>query len=374
MRKIGVGVIGAGHAAWIGHLPWYWENSHVEILAISDVIEDNAVQAARRWGVEAWYKDYHELLARDDIMAVSICAPTWTHKEIAVAAAHAGKHILCEKPMARTVEECDAMIEAARQAGVKLAIGFSKRYNPGFERIKQIIDDGLIGKPYHLDIHWNLYFPPGSQESKSFSEDRRVGGGVLLDNSIHYIDTFRWWLDTEVDTVFAEISKVVPERVFEDEATAILRFENGATGLLDMGFNRVADVEASGWDQRLPYAWRFTELGFVYGDKGTVYYDVPPFNSAEPVKIELYLQKGRGCELGGWHKLEIPTTLQPGGGRSPAELTTYAFKREIDRFVDWVLNDKEPPATGEDGRIAIQVVMAAYESARTGARVKVASL
>jgi UDP-N-acetylglucosamine 3-dehydrogenase len=371
MRKLGIGVIGAGHAAWIGHLPWYWENPRVEIRAISDVIEDNAVQAARRWGVEAWYKDYNELLVRDDIEAVSICTPTWTHRGIAVAAAQAGKHILCEKPMARTVEECDAMIEAARQARVKLAIGFAKRCNPGFERVKQIIDDGLIGKPYHLDIHWNLYFPPGSPESKSFSEDQRVGGGVLLDNGIHYVDTFRWWLGVEVDTVFAEISKVIPGRAFEDEATAILRFKDGATALLDMGFNRVVDVEASGWDQRLPYAWRFTEMGFVYGEKGTIYYDVPSFNSTEPVRVELYLQKGQGCELGGWHKLEIPTTMQPGGARSPGELTTYPFKREIDRFVECILNDKEPPAKGEDGRIAIQVIMAAYESARTGARVNV---
>jgi len=162
--------------------------------------------------------------------------------------------------------------------------------------------------------------------------------------------------------------------VFEDEASAILRFTDGATALLDMGFNRVVDVEACGWDQRLPYAWRFGEVGFVYGEKGTVYYDVPSFNSTEPVKIELYVLKGQACELGGWHKLEMPTTMQPGGPQSPAALTTYAFKREIDRFVGWVLNDEQPPATGEDGRTAIQVVMAAYESARTGARVKVASL
>jgi predicted dehydrogenase len=372
MHKIGVGVIGAGHVAWIGHLPWYWENPNVEIRAISDMIEDNAVQAARRWGVKAWYKDYHKLLARDDIAAVSICTPVWTHQEIAIAAARAGKHILCEKPMARTVEECDAMLEAARQAGVKLAIGFTKRCNPGFERIKQIIDDDLIGKPYHLDVHWNLYFPLGSRESKGFSEDMRVGGGVLLDNSTHYIDTFRWWLGAEVSTVFAEISKVVPGRAFEDEATAILRFEDGATAILDMGFNRVGDVEASGWDQKLPYAWRFTEIGFVYGEKGTIAYDVPAFNSPDPVRIELYLQKGRACELGGWHKLEIPAVVQPGGALAPGEMKTYAFKRQIDRFVDCVLNDTEPPATGEDGRVAIEVVMASYESARTGARVKVA--
>jgi predicted dehydrogenase len=111
----------------------------------------------------------------------------------------------------------------------------------------------------------------------------------------------------------------------------------------------------------------------VYGERGTIYYDVPSFNSTEPVKIELYLLKGQGCDLGGWHTLEIPTTMQPGGPRAPAALTTYAFKREIDRFVNWVLNDEAPPATGEDGRMAIQVVMAAYESARTGARVKVGS-
>ena len=373
MAKIHVGIIGAGRIAWIGHLPWYWENPHAEIVAISDVTEDKARRAAQRLGVNTWYRDFHDLLARDDIAAVSICTPVWTHKEIAVAAAKAGKHILCEKPMARTVEECDAMTEAARQAGVKLAVGFTKRCHPGFERIKQIVDEGLIGKPFHLDIHWNLYFPPGTPPSKNFSEDRRLGGGVLLDNSVHYVDTFRWWLCAEVDTVYAETSKVVPGRAYEDEATAILRFTDGTTGLIDMGFNRVADVEASGWDQQLADARRFTEMGFVYADKGTVYYDVPPFYSTEPMRIELYLQKGQACELGGWHKLEIPMVMQPGGALAPGEAITYAFKRQIDRFIDCLLNDKEPPATGEDGRVAIQVVMAAYESARTGARVKVAS-
>ena len=237
MGKIGVGVIGCGAIAYKGHLPWYWENPNAELIAVCDANEQAARKAADRWQAKHCYTDYQDLLRLNEIDAISICAPVWTHYEIVIAAAKAGKHILCEKPMARSSQEANEMRHAAQESNVQLMIGFVKRFNPSFLEIKEIIDKGLIGRVYHIDVHWNLFFPPGTRESQTFSEDKRIGGGVILDNCSHYIDFSRWVLGSEVDTVYAETSNVIPGRIYEDQATLIMRFKNQATSLLDMGFN-----------------------------------------------------------------------------------------------------------------------------------------
>ena len=249
-KKVKVGVIGCGLIAHTAHLPWYWENPDVELVAVCSDIEKQAKATAKRWDAKHWFTDYKKLLEMEEIDAVSICTPLWMHKEISVAASKAGKHVLCEKPMARNSQEANEMVDAAEAAGKKLMIGFMKRFNPGFLKIKEIIDKGTIGKVYHTDIHWNLYFPPNSHVSKIFSEDERIGGGVVLDNCSHYIDLFRWLINSEVDSVVAETSTIVPERIYEDQASIIMRFKNRATSILDMGFNRVEWVEQTGWDKK----------------------------------------------------------------------------------------------------------------------------
>lgn len=330
-----------------------------------------AERAAKRWGAAYSLADWREILNLDEVDAVSICAPVWTHREMAVAAAERGKHILCEKPMARSVEEAEAMVKSAEQNGVNLMVGFMKRFNPGFRKIKEIMDSGRIGRVFHADIHWNLYFPPGSHPSKIFSEDERVGGGVILDNCSHYIDLFRWLIGAEIETVYAEVSKVLPDRIYEDQATLILRFRNDATSVLDMGFNRVEWVERSGWDKGGAYDCHFTELGFIYGTEGAIVFEAPPFDSVEQVQIRLYLMKGHGCEFGGWHDLEIPVTRQPGGPLSPRPVASYAFKNQIDHFIDSIVNGTKPAVSGIDGLTVARVSEAAYESARAGRKVGV---
>ncbi|OFX15775.1 MAG: hypothetical protein A2Z18_10525 [Armatimonadetes bacterium RBG_16_58_9] len=369
MKKVRVGVIGCGGIATKGHLPWYWENPQAELVAVCDEIPEVAQRTAGRWEAAHCLTDWRELLELKDLDAVSVCAPVWTHREMVVAAARAGKHVLCEKPMARSLEEAQAMVEAAEAAGVNLMVGFMKRFNPGFRRIKEIIDSGRIGKVYHADIHWNLYFPPGSHPSKIFSEDERVGGGVILDNCSHYIDLFRWLIDPEIDTVYAETSRVLPDRIYEDQATLILRFSSGATSVLDMGFNRVEWVERSGWDKGGAYDCHFTELGFIYGTEGTIAFEAPPFDSVEQVQIRLYLLKDHGCEFGGWHHLEVPVTRQPGGPLSPRPVASYAFKKQVDHFIKSIVDGTKPAVSGLDGLAVVQASEAAYESAESGRKV-----
>jgi predicted dehydrogenase len=311
------------------------------------------------------------MLEVKEIVAISICTPVWTHEEMVVAAAKAGKHVLCEKPMARNLREAQAMVDAAEKAGTILMIGFMKRFNPGFLKIKEIISKGLIGRVYHTDIHWNLYFPPGSHPSKIFSEDERVGGGVILDNCSHYIDLFRWLQSSDVQSVYAETSTVLPDRIHEDQATLLMRFANGATSILDMGFNRVEWVERSGWDSGGAYDCHFTESGFIYGTEGTIMFEAPPFDSVEAVRIKLYLLKGHACELGGWHEVEVPVTRQPGGPMSPRRVVSYPFEAEVSHFVDCALNGTRPSITGQDGLHVVKVSAAAYKSADIGSRTEI---
>ena len=371
MDTVKIGVIGCGQIAQTGHLPWYWENPRAELVAVCSDVEEQAKSVAERWQARHSYTDYRELLGLDKIDAVSICAPVWMHHEIALATARAGKHMLCEKPMARSLQEAREMVEAAEKAKVHLTVGFMKRFSPGFIKIKRIIDQGYIGRIYHFDIHWNLYFPPGSRESKVFSEDARIGGGVILDNCSHYIDCARWFFGSEVKTVYAETSKVVPDRMYEDQATLILRFENQATCVLDMGFNRVEWVERSAWDKRPLYSSEFTEQGFLYGTEGSITFEAPPFDSVEALRAKVYLLKGEHCELGGRHEIEIPTVRQPGGPLTPHEVVSYPFKAQIDHFIDAIVDSKRLEVSGVDGRIVAAVSEAAYESAKTGRRVSV---
>lgn len=371
MDKIKVGVIGCGSIAYKAHLPWYWENPNVDLIAVCD-IEKVAKKTAKRWQVSHWFTDYKEMLKLDDLDAVSICTPVWFHREMAVTAANAGKHILCEKPMARNSEEADEMVIAAQKAGILFGIGFMKRFNPGFIKIKEIIDSGMIGQVYHADIHWNLYFPPGSHPSKIFSEDERIGGGVILDNCSHYIDLFRWLIESEIDTVYAETSKVIPSRIYEDQATLLLRYKNNATSILDMGFNRVEWVEKTAWDKKhLGYSYQFSELGWIYGTEGMIAFDAPPFDSIESVNIKAYLLAGKNARITGWHDIEIPLIRQPGGPLAPFEVESYHYKRQIDHFVHCIVNKKSLSVNGQDGQIVVKVSDAAYESAKTGRKIQI---
>ena len=372
MSQINIGVIGCGSIAQKGHLPWYWESSKSNLLAVCSDLEDEVKSVAKRWQVEKWFTDYQDLLAMDEIDAVSICTPVWLHQEIAVAAAEAGKHILCEKPMARNSEEAQLMVEAAKRNNVLLTVGFMKRFHPGFRRIKEIVDRGLIGRVYHIDVHWNLFFPSGTRESETFSEDKRIGGGVILDNCSHYIDFSRWLLESEVATIYSETAKVVPDRIYEDQATVILRFQNQSTSIMDMGFNRVEWVERSAWDRRPEYSSHFTEQGFIYGTEGTITFEAPPFDSIESLSIKVYLLKGEHCQLGGRHEIEVPVIRQPGGPLTPYEIESFPFKAQIEHFLDCIGGNASLQVSGDDGLIVTEVSMEPYESARTGQRIMLA--
>jgi len=363
-KKLGIGVIGLGNIAQKAHIPWFWENPDVELIGACSDVTAEVDRSVKRWGFKEGYNDLSEMLKNPEIDAVSICTPVWHHADFSIAALNAGKHVMCEKPMARNLTEAKAMVEAAERNNKILTIGFMKRFNSGFKKIKQMIDDGWIGDVFHADIHWNLYFPPGTHYSQIFSEDKRIGGGVVMDNCSHYIDFLRWIYNDDVKAVYANNSKIIEQRLYEDQSLIILNFSGQKTGMLDMGFNRVEWVKKCAWDLPHPYSFEFSELGFIYGTKGTIYFEAPPFESVEAVKIKVYLMEGEHAKITGWHEIEVPVSRMPGGPLAPTPVIGYAYKEQADHFVECCLNNKKPLVDCYDGLKVVEVSDMAYESAR----------
>jgi len=338
-EKADIGVIGAGSIANAYHLPALMSVPEARVTAVADLIEERARATAEKFHVERWFTDYRDLLGRGDVDGVVVCTPNDAHCEVAVAAAEAGKHVMVQKPMARTVEECDRMIGAARRAGVRLMACFMHRWFPETLRAKEIIDSGEVGRIVQVRQR-NGHGGPGSW----FRDLKRAGGGCLIDLGVHGVDLIRW-LAGEIRVVFAvtdlfkaEIRdrrggaarRLTRETSGEDCATVMYRLENGAMAIHD-----------SSWCQYRGGGFpRFeTEL---YGLQGAVH-----LHTARGT-LAVYSAK-RGDR---WSVPELPEGFEVDPNHR--------------HFADCILHDTEPSTKGEDGRRAIQVVMAAYQSSKTG--------
>ena len=342
MSKIRVGVIGVGRVAWIGHLPWYKENPVVELVAVADVDEHKARKAAEYFHIPYFYTDYEKLVSRKDIDAVSICTPVHLHTEQTVRAAEEGKHVLVEKPMARDIYECDEMIRVCEKAGVVLMVGFMKRFNPGFQKIKKLLDEGTLGKPHFMEVHWSLFDIKGTE---AFRYKAYTGGGIFQDHGSHYIDLFRWWTGDEVSEVTAECNLIVPGRQVEDHAVVLLRFKRGSVAVIETSRVGPSHEQYGLW-----------ERGQIYCTKGAILFDVPDWISYELPLIKVF-------KRGTWETL----TMYKEGRYPPKH---YMFKREIDHFIECIKCGKKPLVTGYDGRAAIEVINAAYLSQIEGRKIK----
>jgi len=233
-----VGLIGAGRMGSVFAQTLAFSVSEVDLVAIADRHESTARQAADRFGVKSTYSDYRQLLAQDDIQAVVIATPTATHPEVIQAAAAAGKHIFCEKPLAQTLPECDASIAAAASAGVRLQLGFMRRFDPAYVLAKRKIEEGAIGTP--------VMFHSASRDPRRTSLEfarRENSGGLILDMGVHDFDLARWLMGSEVVRVQTEGGCLVYPELKDagdiDNAVINLKFENGAVGNIDVSRNAV---------------------------------------------------------------------------------------------------------------------------------------
>jgi predicted dehydrogenase len=226
--RIGVGVIGCGTIADSAHLPSYCKLPDAKLVAIADRNGERVKKVAEKYEVEASYEDYHDLLERRDIQAVSICTPPDTHAEIAIQAAQSKKHILCEKPMALQLSDADAMIQAAEENGVILMPSFPFRFDPSFQQLYKLVRKGIIGKPFMANA---VFGNMGPRSYSDFYRNPKKGGGVILDIGVHHVDLLRWVMG-EISDASSITWKSKSDLTVEDNAILSLTFENGTLGTL----------------------------------------------------------------------------------------------------------------------------------------------
>lgn len=331
--EVRVCVIGVGRAGIVHARNFRWHVPHAELVAVLDTEEDRAKAAAEELELaNRYYTDLTRALKSVSFDAVVITTPTFTHADLAVQAAAAGKHILCEKPMALTLEECDQMIEAAQQSGVILQIGFMRRFDPPFVEAKRQIDEGRIGRPL---IVRTLTRGPGLPPA--WAHDICFSNGMLAEVNSHDFDTIRWLGGGGFVSVFAragafkalEIRQRFPE--FYDTAIVSVALDNGTLGMLD----GVCPADY-GYDARAE----------VLGTEGVL---VVGELRAQPVS-----------------RVTRPTdVVEP---RVPSWQVRFAqaYQAEAAHFVECIRDGKQPAVGGHDGRPALEAVLAANESIRTG--------
>src|SRR5258708_26435609 len=196
-----MGLIGAGR---IGRLHAEHLTSRItsaDLVMVADTFEEVAREAAERYGIPLAAQDYRAVLDRPDIQAVVICSSTGTHAEIIEEAAHVGKHIFCEKPVALDLASIDRALDAVKRAGVELQIGFNRRFDANFRRVRQAVEAGEVGQPLLIHIISRDPAPPPI-------EYIRVSSGIFLDMTIHDFDMARFLIGNEVEEVFAQASAI----------------------------------------------------------------------------------------------------------------------------------------------------------------------
>ncbi|WJV17602.1 Gfo/Idh/MocA family oxidoreductase [Rossellomorea marisflavi] len=334
MKPLKIGVIGCGSIAKHRHIPEYMANEHAEIVAVCDVVKDRAEEMADQIGAKA-YTDYKDLLKDESIEAVSVCTPNALHAPISVDALKAGKHVLCEKPMATSTEEAEAMIVAANEAGRKLMIGHNQRFVPSHQKAKELISKGEAGKIYSFRTAFGHGGPEGwSVDGKDswFFKKEEAFIGAMGDLGVHKTDLMRYILGEEFVEVGAFVETSSKENAdVDDTAVCVLKTESGTIGTL-----------AASWSYQ-----KEDNSTVIYGEKAVLRLEEDPVNS-------LVVQYSTGevvkYELGG-----IQTNDD--GGQSASGV--------IDRFVTSVVEDVPAAVPGEEAMKSLQVVLGALESSKT---------
>ncbi len=338
MKKIGIGVIGAGKAGYLFGLSIN-ASAHGKLAGLAAATQAEADAVGARLNAEQRTGDWKALLANPAVDAVFVASPTYLHAEMTIAAARAGKHVLCDKPLCLTLREADAMLEACRKAGVKFMVGFVERFNPAFRVVKDRIRQGHIGKPVMVKAHRS--HPP---RRGSWIMDDSKSGGAFLHTGCHNIDLIQWLFDSPVTHVSAETAESGNYPGFTDVASVLARLGNGVMAALVESYAHPATMPM-GVDRGME----------ILGTAGALYVDL--FRS--PVTL---------CnEAEGWKYLDVLTWVDAEGALSGA-LTV-----ETDYFINCIRENREPDAAPAiEGRRTIAVFEAAKRAAREGKRVDVA--
>jgi predicted dehydrogenase len=307
------------------------------VVAIADPNPTTLAARASSWRVDRTYHDYHELLASGEVDAVSICAPTFVHHPATLAAAAAGVHVLCEKPLALSLNEADAMIEACRAAGVTLMVNHQLRSHGAGAHAKRLLEAGELGTLSHLRLRQAHDWGGAATVGPSFATRAVAGGGTLLDNGTHLFDLARYFGGDVVD-VFARTAQRVFDTEVEDTAHASLRFASGALATVEVAWT------ATGWEE----GW------WVYGSRGS-------FEYTNRSGTSVARHQHRTSTGTTWGETDVNEYRYAGD---------TAHARHVRAFVAALGGEGPNICSGQDGREAMRLVLAAYRSAEAGVTVQ----
>jgi scyllo-inositol 2-dehydrogenase (NAD+) len=337
MTKLNIGVIGLGRMGQVyaSHVASHVRNAR--LTAVADPRPEVTTPFAEQFSDLTIYADYHDLLRHPDLQGVIVATPTSTHREIVIAAAEAGKAIFCEKPTALTLEATDEMLDAVNRAGVMFQVGFMRRFDTGYAEAKRKIEQGVIGQPVTIrsigrDPH---------RTSLEYA-DSRMSGGLIIDMAIHDIDLVRWLMDDEVERVYTEAASLVYPELNDvgdvDTAMISLKFTRGGLGNIEVSRTAIYgyDIQAE-----------------VIGSKGTL-----QIGYLRQTPLLVLTQDGVQHDV-------VPHFPQRFG---------EAYTRQIEYFVECLVNDQPPSITPQDARTALQIALAATRSQHEGRVIRVADV
>ena len=334
-RKVKMAVIGTGRMGSVHARNIVRQIPEAELAAVCDIRLEVAQAVADELGIQRVVEDYHELLEDKEIEAILISSSTDTHAFMIKDVAAAGKHIFCEKPLALEINKIDEALDAVAKAGVKLQVGFNRRFDKSYQHLRGIVASGKIGRPCILRItNRDPDFP-----SIDFL---RVSGGIFLDLAIHDFDMVRFQIG-EVDEIYAMGGVLINPELNEfgdiDTDVMVMRFANGALGTIDNSRKAVY-----GYDQRLEvFCSNGTAIANNEAETTVVKGSTDGFLSAKPPYF--FMQRYAPC-----------------------------YVEEVRQFVECVREDKPTPTNGDDGRAAVVLGYAAWKSLRENRPVKISEI
>jgi len=344
-NKLRIGVLGAGRWAELAHIPGWQRDPRCKVVAICDVEEERARGFAQRFGIPKWTSDWQAVVTQPDIDVVDVVTPSHTHFELSWAALEAGKHVLCEKPVAYDFRDTLRTARLAKSKGLKTKLGFTFRYSPGVQYAKSLIDEGFVGTPfvfngYEQNSQWLDPQVPLRQV------DHTADQSVLQTSSLEgygapIIDISHWWVGADYARVVGTMRNFIPDRVvratgrmmrmnIDDGDIYLAEYTNGAIGSIQTSFVTIGNYQ--GVEAR------------IYGSKGAIICRlVQEFGVAETIKVAT-------PDDVEFRQLDIPQKFYPAGGHPRESWRTLFYANLIKDFIDEILEGGERNQGGfEDG-------------------------
>jgi len=331
MKKVNFGIIGCGlisnnHADAINLI----ENAN--LVACTDVNEKSLKTFSEKYNIKA-YDDVEKMLQDDDIDVVSICTPSGLHARFAVLAAKYKKHIVVEKPMALTVEQCDEIINASKENNIKVEVICQNRFKDTFRTVKKVIEDGYLGKIVSADIYMKYYRSKEYYESSNWKGTWKMdGGGALMNQGIHGVDIMLYMLG-DVKSVFGHAKTLARDIEVEDTASAVVEYENGALGVIQ-GTTSVSP----GYPRRVE----------INGDKGSI----------TLIEGDISIWDVKGIEK---PKNDESTS---NSHKDPMGFSIEGHVLQLSDMTDAILNDRTPYVNEYEGKRAVELITAIYKSSK----------